>query len=773
MTRRGRRARLCVSVAAALLTGAVAVADGAPPEAAPAQPARSAPFQALGDVSLSAEKIRQTGPGDLELSGAVTVLAANARLQADRLEIREGRYIVAEGNVLVIWSGNRITGARMSYDLETGRGIVENATGYVDPEFYFTAASAEKVGDDRVRLEDATVTTCTQPVPYWSFSVSKARIRLDHYAHMTHLRLKVKHAPVLYLPYMVWPVKPDRAAGLLFPTTGSTRDRGEVITLPLFVPLGRSADVTLFGEYYTKAGWGGGGELVVLPNRSGHLSLSGFFIQDRLAGFGRWRVTYRQAQDFLNGFRLVADVNEVSDFAYFTDFERELRIASTPTTQARIEMTRNGPWVSLNVRELRREQLFASGASSVQQTLPEIEWRGRSRRLGKSPFYLSFESSLASIHQRGTFRADYGRADLFPTLSVPASPTPWLDVNATASYRVTHYTQSDADPSLATVSVSGAGLTRNVGALGVEVVGPKAFRYYTTGSGQTARRYKHVWEPRILYTFGQSYEREGEILRFDEVDLTPSSNQITYGFRTRLFAQRPRAKPEVPAGEGEAVLLPEPATGQLREVPAPHPGAEAPAPAAPVYREPVEIASIEVRQSRAFDRVLSAADLDPAPGFERSSPRSGVDLIGRLNPSPSMSFDLRTTYNILFDRVASVSLSGHVREQIGRASFSLVHSRRGAALEGRSTQLRLATGLTLLASKLRLELDGTYVPTAAVGAAKVPDQRWRVEYYTQCCGFLAEYLARDFGALTRREFRFSVDLRGIGRILDPHFSEER
>lgn len=770
MSRTGRRGGPCACLAALLFAARLALAGGEASDTVPAQPPDLTPVRALGDVNLSAERIRQTGPGDLELSGAVTVLAADARLQADRLEIREGRYVVAEGNVLVVWSGNRIAGARMTYDLEGGGGVVESATGYVDPEFHFTAARAEKVGEDRVRLEDATVTTCTQPVPYWSFSVSKARIRLDRYARMTHLRLKVKRAPILYLPYMVWPVKRDRAAGLLFPTTGTTRDRGQVITLPLFVPLGRSADVTLFGEYYTKAGWGGGGELVVLPNRSGRLSLSGFYIQDRVAGFGRWRVTYRQMQDFLNGFRLVADVNEVSDFAYFTDFERELRIASTPTTQARIEMTRNGPWVSLNVRELRREQLFSTGASSVQQTLPEIEWRGRSRRLGKSPFYLSFESSFASIQQRGTFRADYRRADLFPTLSLPVSPTPWLDVNATASYRVTHYTQSDADPSLATVSVSGASLTRDVGAIGVEVIGPKLFRYYTAGSGQAARRYKHVWEPRILYAYGQSYERQGEILKFDEIDLTPSSNQITYGFRTRLFAQRPRARPEVPAGEGEAVLLPEPPTGELREAPAPPPNGGAPAPA---YREPVEIASIEVRQSRAFDRLLSTADLDPEPGFERSSPRSRVELIGRLNPSASTSFDLRTTYDILFDRVAGVSLSGHVRKQVARASFSLVHNRQGAALERRSTQLRLATGLSLLTNKLRLELDGTYAPTAAVGAAKVPDQRWRAEYYTQCCGFLAEYLARDFGALTRREFRFSVDLRGIGRILDPHFSQER
>lgn len=742
--------------------------------ASPAEDAGPEPARTLGDVSLSAEKLRQTGPGDYELVGAVSVVAGNARIQADRLSIREGRYVLAEGNVLVVWSGNRMTGTRMTYDLEGGRGVIENATGSVEPEFYFTAARAEKVGEDRVVLEHATVTTCTQPVPYWSFSVSKARIRLDHYAHMTHLRVRAKRVPLFYLPYMVWPVKRDRAAGLLFPTSGTTRNRGQVLTLPLFLPIGSSADITLFGEYYTKAGWGGGGELVVLPNRAGRLSLSGFYIQDRVAGFGRWRVTYKQTQDFLNGFRLVADINEVSDFAYFTDFERELRIASTPTTQGRIEMTRNGAWLSLNVRELRREQLFPSGASSVQQTLPEIELRGRSRRLGKTPFYFSFESSLDAIQQRAeTFRADYRRMDLFPTLSLPVSLTPWLDVNTTASYRATHYTQRDSDPSPLGISVSNDGLTRRVGALGIELVGPKLFRYFSTGAGAEQRRFKHVWEPRVLYSYGERFARADEILKFDEIDLTSSSNQITYGFRTRLFAQRPRARPTPPRGEGEAVLLPEPSTGELRKA-APQSPAPAPQPpSGPAFREPVEIASIEIRQSRAFDRPLSTANLDSDAEFERTSPRSAVELIGRWNPNAATSFDLRTSYNILFDRFSNVSLSGHLHRNVARVGFSLVNSRLGSALERRSTQLRLFTGVSPFAGKLRLELDGTYVPTAPAGSAKVPDQRWRVEYYTQCCGFLAEYLARDFGSLTRREFRFSLDLRGIGRILDSHFGEER
>ena len=127
-----------------------------------------------------------------------------------------------------------------------------------DLEFLLRAArKVETIGRDRVIVYDASVTTCTQPVPHWSFAVSKAKIKIEGYAHLFNLRPKIKKVPFFYLPYLAWPVKRDRAPGLLFPEFGTTNNRGETVSIPVFVPLGASADVTFFGEYYTIAGWGG------------------------------------------------------------------------------------------------------------------------------------------------------------------------------------------------------------------------------------------------------------------------------------------------------------------------------------------------------------------------------------------------------------------------------------------------------------------------------------------------------------------------------------
>jgi lipopolysaccharide assembly outer membrane protein LptD (OstA) len=780
----------------------------------PSSPAGSGKLP--GDVAVEALKIRELpGSEGYVLEDAVNIRSGRSRIQADRVTYRAGRWIEAEGNVLVVWGGNRIAGTRMAYDLKEERGTLENAIGQVEPDFFFIAKTAEKIGQDLVVLKTAVVTTCTQPVPYWSLAVSTATIRIDGYAHLWNLRLRTRDVPIFYAPYVIWPVKKGRAAGLLLPSFGTSQERGRIINLPLYFPIGPSVDLTLTAERYSLAGLGWGTEFGFIPNRQGSGKLSAFYIEDEVAHnqgepSQRYRATFTETQQFQNGFRMVADVNQVSDFNYFTDYERDLTVVSTPTILARVDFSRNGSWTSINVRDLRREQLKQPQAfyvetqpepvlvetSFVQETLPEVEFRGRSHRLGKTPFYLSFESSAAWIRQsdlqfrtatysdadqtvRHTYAfplvSDYYRADVYPTISAPVSPFPWLDITPSVNTRYTFYTQSQTTrqrelqvagqptPAQNVQEIEDNPLGRFVNGATVDMVGPKFFRIFERPDNPFSSRYKNVIEPRILYVYQQAFDRNEEIIHYDEVDSSRgATNQLTYGLRTRLFAARPRTKPAARAESGEAVLLPEGTSGEVKKAePAPE-GAAAPAePAAPAPVEPVEIASLEISQSRSFGTDLSTGI--NSLGVHESSRYSSVDTVGRFNPKPSTSLDLRTSYDILLRQFSSVSLSGSLRGPTARTGFSVVRTEGSSGASG-NMQLRMAAGVTLFGKKLKLDVDGSY----NAQQHRVPDQRWRVEYYTQCCGFLMEWFQRDFVNNNRGEFRFTVDLRGIGKLVDLH-----
>jgi hypothetical protein len=600
---------------------------------------------------------------------------------------------------------------------------------------------------------------------------------------MWNVRLRAKKLPFFYLPYLIWPVKEDRAIGLLMPEFHTTDTRGRAVSQELFVPLGRSADMTLLGRYYTEAGFGGGGELRFVPNSTGSGSFSGFYINDKVAGAGRYRAAYGQTQQFRNGFRMVADVNLVSDFDYFTDFERELNLITSPQTLARLEFSRNGPWTSLNVRELRREQLFLDQSSLVQQTLPEIEWRGRNRRLGRTPFYLSFESSLASIQQReknlspdvtrAPIDADYLRGDLFPTLSMPLSPAPWLEVTPGVSYRWTYYTQQQIVPEDGTgPEIVDEPISRELWTAGLEIVGPKLFRVYGDLEDPEARAYKHAVETRIAYGYAEFFDRLEEIIAFDEVDrVSGSGNQLNYALVQRLFARRPRVEPSAVSRSTETIVLPD---GTVRSAGQPSSGEggmeDAGDTTTPPAREAVEIATLELRQVRSFDRDLSTADLDRDGVADATSPYSDLQLIGRYNPNTNTSLDLRSSYHVLYHSFRGVTLSGSIRRKLARMRFSVVHRNGLEVNQTDDTQLRLTAGFSLFRNKLQLDLDGSFDYDPPQGQAHVPDKRWRLQYSTQCCTFLFERLTRDYASgVDRREFYFRVDLKGVGKILDINY----
>ena len=784
-----RALRLVLALGAILAAADVVRAQATALE--PACPAAFARVTLEGGVDLCARSIRESADRSYEAEGDVTITVKEngTRVQADRIRVA-GKRAVGEGNVLVVWQRNRIAGARLDYDLESGDGTIDDASGQFVPEsnagraeFFFTARRVTKKGEDRVLLETAVISTCTQPTPYWSIAISHADVRLERYARMRNVRFRAKQLPLVYLPYFLWPVKSDRAAGLLFPDFGSTLNRGNVYRQSLFIPLGDSADLTLTGEYYTRAGFGGGGRVRAKPNPSGDLDVAGFYIDDQVSGEARWKWSYQQTQTFLNGFRMVADVNQISDFDFYNDYESSINLVSSPTILGRLEFSRNGAWTSINVRELRREQLFqeCDGAvcvetSKVQQTFPEIEWRGRSRRLGRTPLYFTYEASVASIQQRSDrIDADYRRGDLFPTLSAPFSPFPWLDINPSVNVRMTHWTQSQTPPinSDDPIEVLDTGLSRFVAGGGIELVGPKLFRIIEKPGGKFSKRYKHTIEPRVTYAHQETFDRSAEILVYDEVDrLIGALDQVSYGVRSRLFAQRPRSRPPAPVDEGERILVPDVSGGPVREAsdtaapPSESAQALQPATEPPPPQEPVEIASVEISQTRSFLNDLSFADLDRDGSNESVSRRSPVALSGRLNPLPNVSLDLRTSYDILYDRLRSLSLSGAYRSDAFRGSFTLTSTPGLAVGAADSTQMRLATGATLWDGRVRFDVEGTFNPDAPAGETKIPEQVWRLEYYLQCCGFLAEYLRRDFTGAERRDFRFTIDLRGIGKLID-------
>ncbi len=820
------------------------------------------------------------GKDELVLKEYVDFKFGDLRLQADLVRYTAStKEAHAEGNVILDQGSARITAESLDYNLETETGMFYGARGFAEPSFYFEAKRVEKISKNELVLHDATFTACTQPIPYWSFKVGHGLVRLDDYAYLHNLSFKVGRATVFFTPYLIWPVKSDRASGLLFPEFGFSQRGGTVISNAFYWAMRRNMDATFYLDYLSLAGYGTGLEYRYVPSESGRGQLTGYYIRDQIAKndprpgvpVDRWVLNYLHNQDFPSGWRLVANANFISDFNYYLDYERDLRLSTNPQALSNLFLTRGWGFYSLNLRGERREQLvnvpvepivvgslfFASEEEAIVRWIePEIELRGRRQRLGRSPFYLALESS-ADNFRKGEEGADYQRLDFFPLFSSQLSPVPWLDVDASLGYRDTHYTKSQradlgwdglpdtgdcgegngdsadgerdrssSDPmdpgynipngvfgpeddlgcdglpgTLDQGEVNGIrdgertlifedDFRRDVYQGGLRLIGPKFSRVVDRPASRYSTQYKHTIEPQLTYSYVSRVSDPDRVIRFDEIDtLTGNTNRLTYGFVTRLFAKRPAGalQPLVPGGaaagasyvgggqdpfakmrEGirrdrEARGLPTRPEGEAEE----EEGARK-------RLSTVEVATLEVSQDYSF---LGPLSVSGALMKERQA--SPIRTTVRFNPSIYTSLDLRTSYDILFRQIREASLSANLRSP-GRGfldlTWSTVRDLEGEALLQQSfgfvqpfnrSQIGLNGETNFLARRLLVGLQANYeLGDVVPGEPRLREQRYKVGYNTQCCGFQVEYLNRNFLGSSQREVRFLINLKGVGNVVD-------
>ncbi|MBI3450441.1 MAG: LPS-assembly protein LptD [Acidobacteria bacterium] len=539
---------------------------------------------------MSAGHIEQPSAGEYVLTNEVDFRYGGAHLLADSAHYSESeRTVTAEGNVVIQLADSEISGDRAEFDLDSGEAVIDNARAYIEPDLIVNAAKMQRVGEQSYRITDATVTSCTQPTPYWSFWVGTAIVHVGHYAHLRDAVLRVGKIPIFWSPYLAIPVKEDRAAGLLFPHFGFSQKRGAFLSNALYVPVGRSFDSTLQVDSFGGAISNGveelpstafGLETRFVPNAYGSGTITTYFLREKLRPFAhsdivdrdRYQVRMNYSQQLPAGFKLLADLDDVSDLNYFIDFEHEIRYSSNPTVLSQLDLSRlSGPY-AVNVRFNQQTQ-FLGVVDPIELKiddlallrLPEVEMRGRGIRLGKTPFYLTYLASFDGLVRReNTFdaagnrqaaQATYDRFDVFPTITGNFTPVPWLDISPIVSFRDTFYTASDSDPGSA-LDPTGPAINRQQYRAGFSIVGPRIYRLFgSEAEGKT--RYKNTLEPRITYDYVPEVAGGEKIIPFDEIDATlGTSNLLTYSLTTRLFQKKP---PQAAPGSATSPAL----TGSL------------------------------------------------------------------------------------------------------------------------------------------------------------------------------------------------------------------
>lgn len=206
---------------------------------------------------LSDKAYRKSKDNEFEAVGNVIINHENNSIYGEKASIsfKTGEAEVL-GNVRYISSDMTVFGSKMEYNFNSSYLGIHNGriitSGYVVVGKYLA-----KISEDVFVGEDAEYTTCRDCPESWSILGKNVHITQNEYIKIKHAYIKVNGVVVMYVPYIVLPIKKDRASGVLFPKLNIDSEEGVHFGLPYFWAISDNKDLTATPKVRGRRGFGG------------------------------------------------------------------------------------------------------------------------------------------------------------------------------------------------------------------------------------------------------------------------------------------------------------------------------------------------------------------------------------------------------------------------------------------------------------------------------------------------------------------------------------
>jgi LPS-assembly protein len=213
----------------------------------------------IGDTVhiLSDKAFRRSKENRFEAVGNVIITQKDNAIYGEKASIsfNTGETDVI-GNVRYIGPTMTLYGSELNYNFNNRSFSVKNAR-LLSDNYVVLGKELNKISDNVITGKDAEYTTCRDCPESWSIFGRDVHITVGEYIRIKHAFLKVKGVVMMYVPYMVLPIKKNRETGLLFPNFGLDLDEGARFQQPWFWAISPSTDMTITPGVFGKRGWVG------------------------------------------------------------------------------------------------------------------------------------------------------------------------------------------------------------------------------------------------------------------------------------------------------------------------------------------------------------------------------------------------------------------------------------------------------------------------------------------------------------------------------------
>ncbi|MCX7816608.1 MAG: LPS assembly protein LptD [Syntrophales bacterium] len=495
--------------------------------------------------------------------GQVKVIYEDAVLTADKAKLNlQTNRGEASGNVVFKSGGDFLEGESLVWNIKEKTGVVENGKVFVlRTHVYVRGDRIEKLSGDTYHVINPKLTTCDGEKPDWKVKGDELKVTLEGYGILKKGVFCAADIPILYSPYLVFPVKTKRQSGFLLPRFSYSRDKlGFDVTVPYFFAISEDKDATLYPRYMSQRGFQTGLEFRYAPSETVKGVIYGDFLNDRKKvkeevgdisrnwqdPHRRWSFYFHHEQQFDPSLGLRVDVVRVSDPFYFRDFSsynyflenyskdkqqpfKNISFLADETLRlidSTVRLVKVNPFVNSTILIKRTENLMANSNENTLQRYPEVKITA-----SKTPLFSSF------LFGEGTVTYDYfyrqkGQKghylDVNPTISLPFDVGDIGSAIAYAGFRASLWSRDDSDKS--ENSRSGE---REVYSTGISIYRDMC-RVFDI-DGKEIKKLFHVIRPELTYEYTQHFHQRTSLP--DYVERVQNTNLIKYGISNTLNAK--------------------------------------------------------------------------------------------------------------------------------------------------------------------------------------------------------------------------------------------
>ncbi|WP_407312930.1 LPS-assembly protein LptD [Pseudomonas sp. nanlin1] len=494
------------------------------------------------------------------LAGDVVMRQGSMQIEADEAALHQAENRgELNGNVKLRDNGALIVGDHAQIQLDNGEAQVDNAE-YVlhKSNIRGNALYAKRAETSIIRLKDGTYTTCEPGSNAWTLKGNNITLNpATGFGTATNVTLRVKDIPVLYTPYIYFPIDDRRQSGFLPPSFSTSSDTGFMMVTPYYFNLAPNYDATLYPRYMAKRGTMMEGEFRYLtPSSEGQFG--GAFLNDQdddrklQSDYKeqRWMINWQHKGGLDQRLMTEVEYTDISDPYYFQDLQSDqIGVEKTEYVNQQGRMTYRAENYTAQLN-LQAYELATVSDITPYNRLPQLTLNGtlpynpQGLELSYETEAVRFERSLqnglyvdenGAIQNRldtnvqGLARANGTRLNLKPGVALPMDWS-WGFIKPSVKYA---YTQYDLDldsrgrNSLLPDQSYSSSQTR-----GVPIYSIDSGLYFDRNAQLFGTNYRQTLEPRLFY-LNVPYEKQSDIPVFDTSETPFSYNSL---FRENRFS---------------------------------------------------------------------------------------------------------------------------------------------------------------------------------------------------------------------------------------------